>query len=286
MMELWSSGGVLALTLALMVTTVLVWPRRSAPHERLAPYAGSRPRHGPTPVGGSATGRTRPARGTAAVGAPVVGVAAAGVPPVRPDRGPSGAVDRSWTRRRRRARAVTAAEDRLADLLGLVAAPLRAGVPATTSVAAAGAAVEDDPLLGPLVLDILATGASGEQVSATWLSHAGQLDSEALRFVGQAWALSERTGAPLADALRSSEQVLRARTRSRQRLTSAAAGPRASMGVLALLPLSGPVVGLACGISPVELYLSTAWSTASLVIGIGFATFGWWWSRTILERAA
>ncbi len=255
MMEVWATRGVLALTLALVVTAVLVWPRRPAPHERLAPCEDPSPRRGPRPDRNSATG-------------------------------PSRAVGRSWTRRRRRVRAVTAAEDRLADLLGLVAAPLRAGVPATTSVAAAGAAVEDDPLLGPLVLDVLAAGATGEQVSGTWLSHAGQLDSEALRFVGQAWALSERTGAPLADALRSSEQVLRARTRSRQRLSSAAAGPRASMGVLALLPLSGPVVGMACGVSPVELYLSTAWSTASLVIGIGFATFGWWWSRTILERAA
>lgn len=132
----------------------------------------------------------------------------------------------------------------------------------------------------------MAAGAAGEPVSASWLSHGNRLDSDALRFVGQAWALSERTGAPLADALAASEEVLRARARSRDRLTSAAAGPRASMGVLTMLPLSGPVVGLACGIGPRELYFSTTWSTASLVAGIGFAGFGWWWSRGILERAA
>jgi tight adherence protein B len=188
-------------------------------------------------------------------------------------------------RGRRASRAVTAAEDRLADLLGLVAAPLRAGVPASTSLAAAAPAVEDDPVLDPLVHDLVAAGASGEPVSVVWLTHGQALGSDALRFVGQAWALSDRTGAPLADALKASEEVLRARTRSRQRLASAAAGPRASMGVLALLPLSGPVVGLACGVGLRDLYFTTALSTVSLLAGIGFAALGWWWSRTILERA-
>ena len=132
----------------------------------------------------------------------------------------------------------------------------------------------------------MAAGVAGEPVSTTWLSHGHRLDSDALRFVGQAWALSERTGAPLADALAASEEVLRARVRSRERLASAAAGPRASMGVLTLLPLSGPVVGLACGIGPWQLYFSTTWATTSLVVGVGFAMLGWWWSRAILERAA
>lgn len=184
------------------------------------------------------------------------------------------------------AKVVVAAEEGLADLLALVAAPLRAGVPAAASLAAGAAAVQDDPLLVRLVDDLVATGARGEQLSGTWLSHGRQLDSDALRFVGQAWALSERTGAPLADALTTSEQVLRARIRSRERLASAAAGPRASMGVLALLPISGPVVGLACGIAPRELYFATTWSTVSLLLGIAFAGFGWWWSRNILRRAA
>ena len=193
---------------------------------------------------------------------------------------------RTGWRARRRAKDVMAVEDPLADLLGLVAAPLRAGVPATTSLAAGAAAVQDSSLLAPLVEELVAAGAAGEPVSETWLRHAAQLDSGALRFVGRAWSLSERTGAPLADALQTSEEVLRARLRSRERLASAAAGPRASMAVLALLPLSGPVVGLACGIGPRQLYLGTTWSTASLVVGVVLAAFGWWWSRAILDRAA
>ena len=209
----------------------------------------------------------------------------------RTGRGGGDCSDRSRVARRfrvggpRAGKAVTAAEDRLADLLGLVAAPLRAGVPVTTSLSAGAVAVADVHLLGPLVEDLLAAAASGAPVSARWLEHGRRLDSDALLFVGRAWALSERTGAPLADALEASEEVLRARLRSRERLASAAAGPRASLGVLALLPLRGPVVGLACGIGPQQLYFSTLWSTVSLVVGLGFAGFGWWWSRAILARA-
>lgn len=249
------------LATALVVVSVLVWPGR------------------PAPSGAAATGRQ--GGGSGRSDAPRVGEpgrpSAHGRRPVhglRPDR------------RRRAARELEAAEDGLADLLGLVAAPLRAGVPAALSLAAGSAAAEGDPLLRALVDDLVAAGASGREVSDTWLEHGRRLDSSSLAFVGQAWALSERTGAPLADALRASEEVLRARTRSRERLASAAAGPRASMGVLALLPLSGPVVGMACGVGPRQLYFSTTWSTVSLVVGIAFAGFGWWWSRAILERSA
>lgn len=252
---------VLAATLLLTAAVVVCWPRRGGPIRFGGAAEVGRSPGGSTgddaaTVGLSATD----ARGSAAVAGRPVG--------------------------RRGAHALAAAEDRLADLLGLVAAPLRVGVPAVTSLAAGAVAVEGDPVLGPLLDDLVAAGAAGEPVSTTWLLHAQRLDSAALRFVGQAWLLSEQTGAPLADALRSSEEVLRARTRARQRLASAAAGPRASMGVLGLLPLSGPVVGLACGIGPRQLYFSTTWSTVSLVVGIGFAAFGWWWSRSILERAA
>lgn len=262
----WSAEAVLLVTLVLVVAAVLAWPGRrftSGGSFRLLDGSAGRSGAGLAGLDGSADGR-----------------------PAQLDE--SSVVDprRSAATRRARRRAVVAAEGRLADLLGLVAAPLRAGVPATTSLAAGAAAVTDDPVLGPLVEDLVTVAGSGEPVSATWLQHGALLDSEALRFVARAWALSERTGAPLADALTVSEEVLRARVHSRERLASAAAGPRASMAVLALLPLTGPVVGLACGINPHDLYLSTTWSTASLVAGLLFAGFGWWWSRSILDRAA
>jgi tight adherence protein B len=58
------------------------------------------------------------------------------------------------------------------------------------------------------------------------------------------------------------------------------------MAVLCLLPLSGPLVGLACGIGVRELYLGTPAAALSLVTGLVLAGFALWWSRRILRGAA
>jgi tight adherence protein B len=58
------------------------------------------------------------------------------------------------------------------------------------------------------------------------------------------------------------------------------------MTVLALLPLSGPVVGLACGVGPRELYLSSRAGSLSLVVGAVWAAVAWWWARRIVRGAS
>jgi tight adherence protein B len=178
-----------------------------------------------------------------------------------------------------------ALEAALAELVAAVAAPLRAGVPPSVALAAAEPICRDDPALGPLLRDLVTTARAGGSAAAVWLRHADAHGSTDLRFVGQAWALSERTGAPLAAALASSEEVLRARARGRERVAAAAAGPRASMAVLCLLPASGPVVGAAMGVDPGSLYLSSPVATASLTLGVVLAIAAWGWSRWILRRA-
>jgi tight adherence protein B len=57
------------------------------------------------------------------------------------------------------------------------------------------------------------------------------------------------------------------------------------MAVLTLLPLCGPLVGLAFGVGPRQLYLSSVAATASLVIGAFIGLVAWLWSRTIVQRA-
>jgi tight adherence protein B len=136
------------------------------------------------------------------------------------------------------------------------------------------------------LLDTLSDRArSGEGMAESWLAHAEQTDSTDLQFIGQAWLLTERTGAPLADALATAEQALRVRVRTRERVAVVAAGPQASMAVLVALPLGGPLVGLAFGVGPADLYFSSTSATASAVLGIGLAGLGWWWGRRIMARA-
>ncbi|HEV7195646.1 MAG TPA: type II secretion system F family protein [Pedococcus sp.] len=173
----------------------------------------------------------------------------------------------------------------LADLLALMSAPIRIGVPPATAVRVA---IESAPGAGPLRRvydDLVRNVEAGESLSDVWLLHADALGSGDLRLVGQAWRLTELTGAPLAGALIAAEEVLRGRERSRLSLAAAVAGPRASMAVLALLPLCGPFVGVAFGIGPRELYFSSAAATASLAMGVATGLLAWVWSRSIVHRA-
>ena len=173
----------------------------------------------------------------------------------------------------------------LADLLALMSAPIRIGVPPATAVRVA---IESAPAVGPLrgvYDDLVRNVETGESLADVWLHHAEVLRSGDLRLVGQAWRLTELTGAPLAGALVAAEEVLRGRERSRLSLAAAVAGPRASMAVLTLLPLCGPFVGLAFGIGPRELYFSSAAATASLAVGVAMGLLAWVWSRRIVRRA-
>ncbi len=176
-------------------------------------------------------------------------------------------------------------DESLVELVSLLSGPLRAGVAPSVALAAAAPAFGRHPLLGPVLADLVAASAEGHGLAETWLRHGARVDSPGLAFVGRAWALTERTGAPLADALVAAESALRSKVRARRQLDAASAGPRASMTVLCLLPCAGPLVGLAFGLGPGELYGANPVSTASLTLGVALALLGWWWSRRILAAA-
>jgi tight adherence protein B len=175
-------------------------------------------------------------------------------------------------------------DEALAELLGLLAAPVEAGVPPAVALAAVEPSARDGPLAG-LVSDLVDAAGAGRPLAAVWAGWAARWDNSSVGFVGRAWSLSEEAGAPLVDALAAAVDGVQARRRAREHLLTAVAGPRASMRVLSLLPLAGPVVGLACGVGPRALYLSSAAGTVSLALGLVLAALAAAWSRRILARA-
>jgi tight adherence protein B len=132
----------------------------------------------------------------------------------------------------------------------------------------------------------LATSLGRGDAAATALqAAAGAPGGAGLRSLARGFGLSDALGAPLAPTVSALVLMLRQRHADAERAATAAAGPRASMRLLALLPLAGPVVGWVFGISPASLYAGSAPATASLAVGLGLAAAGWWWGRALVARA-
>jgi len=96
--------------------------------------------------------------------------------------------------------------------------------------------------------------AAGRPLARVWAEHAAAAGSSEGAFVARAWGLSETLGAPLAESVAEAAAAVRGRVARARRLDVVVAGPQATARVLSLLPLAGPVVAMALGISPRELY--------------------------------
>ena len=152
-----------------------------------------------------------------------------------------------------------AAGGRLADLLALVEAvlpALQAGLAPGAALRLAADATANGRPSGPtaaLAHHLAALSAEGLPIGPLWAQAATAWQSRELRLLAQAWSLTEDLGAPLAEAVLTTAGLLRARLRAERRVAGAVAGARATMNVLTALPLGGPFLALALGVSPSEL---------------------------------
>lgn len=171
------------------------------------------------------------------------------------------------------------------ELVELLLPTLRAGATPADAVAVVASTIDGDGPSLTLLHELGDAAGRGQPLAPVWRRHAGATQSRELSFLAASWALSESAGAPLAAGLAAVAGVLRQQERARQQLTAAAAGPRASMAVLAGLPATGPAIGLLFGLPPTELYGSSRLALACLIAGLGLAGSGWWWGRRLLRRA-
>ena len=97
--------------------------------------------------------------------------------------------------------------------------------------------------------------------------------------------LSQASGCALADVVAAVESDLARSGQQRAELRAAAAGHRATVALLAGLPILGLVMGSGIGADPLHVLTGTPLGTALLLGGVGLELLGLAWSRRITAAA-
>jgi tight adherence protein B len=200
----------------------------------------------------------------------------------------AGAVAALVVRRRRAVRRAahdraTAAEQ-LAAAVARITDELRAG----SHPAAALAGIDAD---GPHARSVLAPAAVAARlgdgiVPALRRGGAGRPEISAdVERIATAWALAERHGIPLADLLGRAHEDIRWRVRFAATVRAQLAGPRATAGVLTMLPVLGIGLGQLIGADPLGVLRGGPLGQVLLVIGVALLAAGSAWSERIIGSA-
>ncbi|NMR19779.1 type II secretion system F family protein [Cellulomonas fimi] len=115
---------------------------------------------------------------------------------------------------------------------------------------------------------------------------AGRGDEAQVAAVLVAGELARELGAPLAAVLDRVAQALAAGEEAEGERRAALAGPRATAGVLTMLPVLGVVLGTAVGADPVAVLLDGGIGTLGLAIGAALLAVGRWWIARLVMIAA
>lgn len=156
--------------------------------------------------------------------------------------------------------AATATARHVGGLCTAVAAAARLGLTVSAALAAAPA-----PALGRRDLDRRAVAATAE--------------------LALCWDVAERTGAPLTQLLGGLAGALEAEIDAEAARTSALAGPRSTVRILAWLPVLGLGLGALMGADPLTTLLTTPWGLAALAAGAALTAAGRVWTRALIVRA-
>jgi tight adherence protein B len=189
---------------------------------------------------------------------------------------------------RARAAAATARAERggAVEACAVLAAELRAGR-APGSALDAAAAVAAGPLQARLTAASAALRFGGDPASALRTATPGPATCvpEVVAALGACWEVCAGTGSGLASAVERLEEGLRGAAAARRSVEAELAGPRATAGLLALLPLAGVGLAAALGARPLHVLLGTPVGGVCLVLGVGLDLTGLAWTRRIARGA-
>ena len=97
--------------------------------------------------------------------------------------------------------------------------------------------------------------------------------------------LSSQSGSSVNEALTQVANKLIARRNQEQLVTTELASTKATVFVLAGLPIMGAGMGLILGTDSISWLLASSAGRVCLVLGIGFELVGWFWIKRLLNRA-
>ncbi|MEJ6489597.1 type II secretion system F family protein [Leucobacter sp. USCH14] len=157
------------------------------------------------------------------------------------------------------------------------AALLRGGVPPARAFAVIAADASSTSATGVIAARIT----DGVPIPSALAAN----DAPEWRVLAVAWRLAEECGAPLAPALQRIAYALRELDQMRERRSVLLAGPRATVRMVAALPILALLLGVLLGFDPVPVLLSPAGAVIASV-GTGLLGVGVHWSRVMQRRAA
>jgi tight adherence protein B len=189
--------------------------------------------------------------------------------------------------RLRRSRAVAAARSQeqaqAVEACAALAGELRAGRGPADALAAAA-----ELATGPFA-DSLRTAAGslrlgGDPTSALRASSDSAVP-EVLRSLAACWTVCAGSGAGLATAVERLEEGLRAGQAQRRAVDAELAGPRATAGLLAVLPAGGLLLAAGLGADPLSVLLTTPVGLLCLTVGLALDGLGLWWTGRLVAAA-
>ncbi len=186
----------------------------------------------------------------------------------------------------RRTRELRQTRTAIVDLCRALAAELRSG---RTPSDAFGAAVQASSIpLAALLQSAVVVGCRGDSgdLADAVAQVAGTPGCEGLRLVVACWRVAAASGAALAPAIDRVADALQDEIDLGREVTSIMAGPRATVHVLAGLPVIGLLLGTAIGARPIDFLLGSVPGAGCVLGAVLLDALGIAWARRIARRAA
>jgi tight adherence protein B len=193
-----------------------------------------------------------------------------------------GRVARRVGARLRRRRTLAGRQAEAIEVVFALAAELRAGRPPGRALALVA---DSAPLLRKSLVEAALAVEAGAPPSDELRRIGGLAGCDGLRGVAAAWAVTESAGGAVAEVLDRLGEVLEADHQARAALDAALAAPRATMALLAGLPVLGIVLGQSLGARPLHLLVHRPLGWALLAAGVTLDSLGVAWTRLLVHRA-